>query len=359
MADDDVVALNVDVQGAFAGQFGQQVRVEAAARQTDPAEFLGIDQAPGAVVLEHHVVLGHDLFAPDVLHGREVVADHLEYDVEVLEREAGHHEAAFARRAHEAVLGGAEVPVDLPEALGLALLGATEHREQLGHRLVRQHRAQEQHGLADALEVHVEIGAREAEQDCDIALAEHDGIDQHAAPGIAERERERQHPALAQDPAHDVGPAHLVEDGPDDLDLAQRALLADLLQAQLQVGRDMADAALEIPPRRAEPEVRKQFLEQQLDRTAIAVAVRADLRVDAAQRIDVEREELDRRIDADGVEQPPRDRVEEGLQEFRVGQARRCFRRRRALMAVHRSVSIARAPRRWRSSDVVWLTIVA
>src|SRR3989304_5541348 len=93
-------------------------------------------RAAGAVMLEDHVVLGHDLLTPDALDGGKPVADHLEDDVEALEREAGHHQAALARGAHEPVAGFVEVPEDLAKALGASLLGATEHRKKLGDRLL-------------------------------------------------------------------------------------------------------------------------------------------------------------------------------------------------------------------------------
>ena len=156
------------VLGAFGEEFLQHVRLEAALRQPDAAELLGIHQPARAVVAEDHVVLCHDLLAAQVLDRREAVADHLEDDVGVLEREAGHDEAALAGRAHEAVGRLAEVAEDLAIALGLALLGASEHGEKLGDGLRRHDRVQEQHGVADALEVHVEVGAGEAEQDRDV-----------------------------------------------------------------------------------------------------------------------------------------------------------------------------------------------
>ena len=88
---------------------------------------------------------------------RELVADQLEHDVERRQREADHHEAALARRQHELVVRMLQVPEQLAVALRLALLGATEHREQLADALARQERLQELHDLADMREVDVEI----------------------------------------------------------------------------------------------------------------------------------------------------------------------------------------------------------
>ena len=290
-----------------------------AARQADVAEFLRIHQASRAVVAEDHVVLRHDFLAAHVLDGGEAVADHLEDDVGVLEREAGHDHAALAGRAHEAVVGVLEVAEDLAEALGLALLGAAEDGEQLGYGLQRNDRVQEQDGLADALEIHVEVGAREAEEDRDVGDREHDRIHQHAERRVAERDRERHRPAVAAQAADHVGAAHLVEDRPDHLDLAQRACLADALEAMLDVRRDVADASLEVAPGRAEAVVGKQLLEQQVERAAVGVALGHRRRARAAQRVELQGEELDVRIDADRAEQAPGDRAEESLQELRVG----------------------------------------
>ena len=179
---------------------------------------------------EDHVVLRHDLLAPHVLDGRESVADHLEDDVGVLERETGHDEAALPGRAHEAVGSRAEVAEDLAEAFGLALLGAAQHGKELGHRLGRHDRVQEEHGVADPLEIHVEIGTREAEEDRDVGDRQHDGVHQDAERRIAESDRNRQRPALAVQAADHVGAAQLVENRPDHLDLAQRPRLTEALE---------------------------------------------------------------------------------------------------------------------------------
>ncbi len=228
--DDEVVALDLHVLRALGEELLEHVRGEAVLRQADAAELLRVHQAAGAVVAEDHVVLRHDLLAAHVLDRGEAVADHLEDDVGVLEREAGHDEAALAGRAHEAVGRRAEVAEDLAEALGLALLGAAEHGEQLRDRLRRHDPVQEQDRVAHALEVDVEVGAGEAEEDRDVRDREHDGVHQHAERGVAEGDRERQRPAVAAQAADDVGAAHLVEHRADHLDLAQRPLLAEALE---------------------------------------------------------------------------------------------------------------------------------
>ena len=82
----------------------------------------------------------------------------------------------------------------------------------------------------------------------------------------------------------------------------------------------MPDAAFEVAPGRAEPEIGQQFFDEQVQRAPIGIGVADHLRGDAAQRIQVENEELDRGVDADRAEQPSGDRAEVGLEEFRVGQ---------------------------------------
>ncbi len=92
-----------------------------------------------------------------------------------------------------------------------------------------------------------------------------------------------------------------------------------LLSRELDVRSDVPDAAFEVAPRRAEAVVGKQLLEQQVERPAVGVALGHRRRVRAAQRVELQGEELDVCVDADRAEQPPGDRAEEGLQELRVG----------------------------------------
>ena len=70
-----------------------------------------------------------------------------------------HHQPLLARRQRELVVRLLQVPEELPEALGLAVLGAAEHGVELAHGLPRQEVLQELHDLADVREVDVEVGA--------------------------------------------------------------------------------------------------------------------------------------------------------------------------------------------------------
>ncbi len=273
-----------------------------------------------AVVPEHEVVLGEHVGAQDVLLVRELVADQLEDDVEGGQGEADHHQSLLARGQHELVVRVLQVAEELAVALGLALLGAAEHGVELAHRLARQDVLQELHDLAHVGEVDVEVRAREAEEHADRALVEHDRVDQHAAVLVAQRHDERQRPAAASDAADQVRAGHLVEDFLDDLQPLDGAPLAAALERRLQLVGHHLHAALEVAVWGAEAEVGEQFLDQQLDGAAVDVDLGLDVRRDVRERVEVERHELDRRVDAHGAEGLPRDRAEERLREVVVRQ---------------------------------------
>src|SRR5208282_5102529 len=107
---------------------------------------------------------------------------------------------------------------ELAVALGLALPGAPQHGEKLADGLARHDGLEEYHRLGHALQIDVEIGAREAEHDAHVGFREHDGIHQHAAVGVLERDHERRQEFAPDQAAHHVGAPDLVEHRPDDLD---------------------------------------------------------------------------------------------------------------------------------------------
>ena len=213
-----------------------------------------------------------------------------------------------------------EVAEELAVALGLALLGAAQHGEELAHGLARQDHLQELDDLADVREIDVEVRAREAEEHAHGAFVEHHRVDQHAAIGIAQRDHERHRPAATADPPDEVGAGHLVEDFLDDLERLDAAPLALELERRLDLVGDAADAVVEIAIRRAEAEISQQFLDQQIGRAAVDVLLGLDVRVDAGQGVEIERDEFDRGIDADRAEGPARHRAEERLRELVVRQ---------------------------------------
>ena len=324
MVDHQLVVFEAHGAGRFALQLRDQLVREARGRELQALELLRVDQPSGAVVLEHQLVLLQHFFAQDVLRVRETVADDLEHHVERGQREADHHQSAVAGRVHESIAALLQVAEQLAIALGLALLGAPEHRVQLAHRFARQDGLQEHDRLADVRQVDVEVRAREAEQDADGGLVHHDRVDQHAALGVLQREDERQHPTLAGNAADEVSARHLKERRAhqlDLLDLQRRArCIRILLALRAHFVGDDPHAAIEVEIRRAEAEVGEHFLEQQLERAAIAVDGGLDRRGDRAHRIQVERDELDRGVDADRAEGAARDGVEEGLVELQVRQ---------------------------------------
>jgi len=176
--DDRVLIYGLDVddpkaiQGTTKGlleEFGQDVVGEAAQWKAQAAEFLGVDEAAGAIVLEHQVVALEHVPATHGLGVGEAIADDLEHELVRFEGEHGHHHALAARRHDERVRGTLQVAEELPVALGLALLGASQGRVELGNGLVGHEFAQVDDRFGHLLEVGVEVGARVAVEHADDA----------------------------------------------------------------------------------------------------------------------------------------------------------------------------------------------
>ena len=102
-------------------------------------------------------------------------------------------------------------------------------------------------------------------------------------------------------------------------DSIARRSLPELIEGLHLVG-DHLDAVLEVAIRRAEAEIGQQLLGEQFDVAAVGVDLGLDVRAHVAERVEVQRDELDRRIDADRAEGLARDRAEERLDEFVVRQ---------------------------------------
>ena len=177
MADDDVVAVEHRALAATREKFVEQHGRELRARQAQPVEFLRVDEAPRAVVAEDERVFLHDLGTNAFLRKRELVADQLEHERIRRQRKHCHHHAAFAVGVHEFLVAmRPEVAEEVAVTFGLALLGATEHCVELVDRLVRQDRAQEDHGVADSRQVGLEVAARVAEYLGDVRAFGQHGI---------------------------------------------------------------------------------------------------------------------------------------------------------------------------------------
>jgi hypothetical protein len=98
------------------------------------------------------------------------------------------------------------------------------------------------------------------------------------------------------------------------------APLAARIDQRLHLVGDHLHAALEVAVRRAEAEVGQQLLGEELDVATVRVQLGLDVRLHAAERIEVERDELDGRVDTDRAEGLARDRAEERLRELVVGE---------------------------------------
>ncbi len=173
------------------------------------------------------------------------------------------------------VLG--EVAHDLAIALRLALPGAPEHGEELAHGLASAAgTCRKTHGLRHVLEIRVEVRAREAEDDADIALREHHRIDQHAAVGVLQGDDQRHEEVASDQPPDDVGAGYLIEHRADDLDPLHRPLLAAGREMRQHLGGHVTDAVVEVLPRRAEAHVAEHVLEEERERAVIDVGVGGD-----------------------------------------------------------------------------------
>ena len=320
MVEDQAVAFLVYGRRGFRAQLGQQLRSEQGARKAQALELLRIHQSPGTIVLEDELVLRHHFLAQHALGIWKAVADDLEDDIEGGQGEAHHHQTTLAGGVHELVLGLLKVTHELPVALSLALLRTAQHGEQLAHRLARHDRFQEQHRLGHPLQIDVEIGLGEAEDDADVGLGEHDGIDENSRIGVFQRDDERHGQVASDDPPDDVGARHLIEHRADDFDPEHRARHGAIVQVAGHLGRDVRDAVVEVAPRRMEADIAEQVLEQQIQRAVVEVHVGADRARDAGQRIEAGRNELDPGSHADRAEQLPRDGAEESLGELGVRQ---------------------------------------
>ena len=212
----------------------------------------------------------------------------------------------------------------LAVALGLALTGTTQHREELREGLAGQQLPQEHHGFHHTLDVDMEIGSREPEHDAGVVLIEHHRIHRQPRLGVLQGEHERQRPLDGVEPPDEIRAGALEEDRLEHLERTHACIGVDAAPAQIgrDVLLDVPYAALEVDPRALQRDVIEQVLDQHADITAVAVETRLGVAACALERIEVDRRELDALIDADRAEQPPRNGAEEGPCERRVRQSR-------------------------------------
>ena len=110
----------------------------------------------------------------------EAVADHLEHQIVGGQGEHDHDQAALSRRVHETVDGLVQMPLQGEVALGLALLGAAQHRVQFVDGLARHERPQQRDRRAHHRQIDVEVRTRVTEQRTHVSARQHHRVDLHA-----------------------------------------------------------------------------------------------------------------------------------------------------------------------------------
>jgi hypothetical protein len=81
--------------------------------------------------------------------------------------------------------------------------------------------AQEDHGFDDPFEIDMKIGSRKPEDDADVVLIEHDGIDEQASLGVLQRDDEWQDFGLGRQMSDEIGSRTLEKDGSKYLDVQE------------------------------------------------------------------------------------------------------------------------------------------
>ena len=103
-------------------------------------------------------------------------------------------------------------------ALGLALLGPTEHGEQFAGRFSRQQRLQKGDSVRDVFQIDVKVGAREAEQDAQLVFGQHRGIDHDSGLGAAQGDCNGRGDSAPDHVADQVGARGLIKNRIDDFE---------------------------------------------------------------------------------------------------------------------------------------------
>ena len=167
-------------------------------------------------------------------------------------------------------------------------------------------------------EVDVEVGLGEAEQDADVVLVGESRVDDDAALGVEEGQRERDGGTAGVEPPQEVAALAPEEGRADDL----RPVEAVADSGRLQLGGDPLRRQRRITARVGVGRVPGEVAEHRLDEGGDVV----DRVVEAAEAVggfdrgclEVGIDEFDVRVDAEGGEDPPGDRVEERLAELPV-----------------------------------------
>ena len=184
---------------------------------------LCIEQAADTIKVEHQRVLLFHLLSRHRLGPREAVADQLEHQRVTGQGEHRHDHARRAFGGDQPLLRVlAEVAEEGAVALGLALLGASQHRVDLIDGLARQQAAQEHHGIAHRARVGLEVAARHAKQMGDITAPGQHRIGSQPALIVDQRDHAGREAMLTEHAANQVGAALAVEHSVEQFNAAHR-----------------------------------------------------------------------------------------------------------------------------------------
>ncbi len=202
--------------------------------------------------------------------------------------------------------------------LRLPVLVEAEGVVELRDGLLRHERLQKADDRGRVLDVDVEVGAREAEDDRDLVLVAEDGVDLDAPRPVHEREDDGPLPSVAADPPDDVGPLAPEEDGLEEVQRVESGRSPGLAEGALESAGREGRVAREVLPPGGEG-----MRGERAPHGGLAARAAVERGEEAAgglhgERRGVEMDELDAVVDADGVEDAARGRVEERLDELGV-----------------------------------------
>ena len=329
MLDDDFdVAITVavtDIQLARRKplDLGNQIVLETVARKTDAAVLQRVGHAPNPVMLLDQQVLALDLLARGVLLRRIEVLDELEHIGEGRQVEHQHHHAFDPGSDAELVRRVAQVVQEIAVEQGLALLGQSERVVDLVARLARHHAVQVLHVGRRNLHIDHEVGAGKTEQHQQVVFAEQGRVDhQFAAAVMQHRQRKRKLVETVDQLADDVAALVAEEQARQHLNLKIGAQFG-VGQARQHGGLHQRCLRLQLLEWHTQVEVPDQLHEHfahVAGRRVVGAVGRARLWLAVLDVLGADRrahkDEFVLEIAA--VQNLGRDRVEEGLGQFRL-----------------------------------------
>ncbi len=316
--DHHVRALERDGVAGALQQLLEHLLGEARARELDVLELLEIDQPADPVVAQDLAVLSHHFFPGGGLGGRETVPNHLEDELERGQGEDRHHQARLARGDHEALVRGLDHPHQVAEELGLAVLVVAERDVELGDPLARQDRVEKADHLARALEVGVEVPAREAEDDARLVLAAQHRVNAQPLLTVEQRKQHRQQLLAAAQAADQVGRLVADEDRAQDVEGLELGRAKGGDGARLDALRGQPRVLLQVPEGGPEVCVLEHFVDHPGVDAAHRVHAGAGHLPAAVGKRQLGRDVVDRRIDSHVRKDAAGERVEVGLGELEI-----------------------------------------